>query len=123
VGIEKTKSSFRRSFFQLEDPALESVTALQSAMAFRRDLVKALSAQPRSVSSLARELGLDRRDVEDDLQHAIRSARAAGHRVVVEPARCKQCGFVFGTDRLAKPGKCPECRGSRLYEAQVSIEP
>ncbi len=121
-------------------------------MAFRRDLVEALSAQPRSVSSLARELGLGRRDVEDDLRHAIRSAQAAGHRVVVEPARCKQCGFVFGTDRLAKPGRCPGhrvvveparckqcgfvfgtdrlakpgrcpgCRGSRLYEAQIWIE-
>jgi transcriptional regulator len=88
---------------------------------FRRDLVKALSVQPRSVSSLARELRLDRRDVEDDLRHAIRSAEAAGHRVVIEPARCKQCGFVFGTDRLARPGKCPVCRSSRLYEAQISI--
>jgi transcriptional regulator len=91
-------------------------------MAFRRDLIKALSATPRSVSSLAWELGIDRRDLEDDLHHAIRSAEAAGHRVIVEPARCRQCGFVFGTDRLAKPGKCPQCRGSRLYEAQIRIE-
>ena len=92
-------------------------------MTFRRDLVKILSAQPRSVSSIARELGLDRRDVEDDLRHAIRSAQAAGHTVVVEPARCKQCGFVFGDDRLAKPSKCPACKGTRLYEAQISIQP
>ena len=91
-------------------------------MTFRRDLVKILSAQPRSVSSIARELGLDRRDVEEDLRHAIRTAEAAGHTIVIEPARCKQCGFVFGADRLAKPGKCPECKGSRLYEAQIRIE-
>jgi predicted Zn-ribbon and HTH transcriptional regulator len=91
-------------------------------MTLRRDLVKILSTQPRSVSSLARELGLDRGDVEDHLAHAIRSARAAGHIVVVEPARCKQCGFVFGEDRLAKPSKCPECKGTRLYEAQIRIE-
>ena len=91
-------------------------------MTFRRDLVKILSAQPRSLSSIARELGLDRRDVEEDLRHAIRSAQAAGHTVVVEPARCKQCGFVFGEDRLAKPGKCPECKGSRIFEAQIRIE-
>jgi predicted Zn-ribbon and HTH transcriptional regulator len=91
-------------------------------MTFRRDLVKILSAQPRSVSSIARELGLNRRDVEEDLRHAIRSAQAAGHIVVVEPARCKQCGFVFGEDRLAKPSKCPECKGTRLFEAQIRIE-
>jgi predicted Zn-ribbon and HTH transcriptional regulator len=91
-------------------------------MTFRRDLVRILSSQPRSVSSIARELGLDRRDVEEDLRHAIRSAEAAGHAVIVEPARCKQCGFVFGEDRLAKPGKCPSCKGTRLFEAQIRIE-
>jgi hypothetical protein len=91
-------------------------------MTFRRDLVKILSAQPRSVSSIARELGLDRRDVEDDLRHAIRSAEAVGHTIVIEPARCKQCGFVFSTDRLAKPGKCPECKGSRIFEAQIRFD-
>jgi transcriptional regulator len=89
---------------------------------FRRDLVRMLSAAPRSASSIARELGLDRRDIEDELHHAIRSARAAGHTIVIEPAKCKQCGFVFGEDRLAKPGKCPECKGTRLFEAQISIQ-
>jgi hypothetical protein len=89
---------------------------------FRRDLVQLLSQQPRSVSSIARELRLDRRDVEDDLRHAIRSARAAGHHVLIEPARCRQCGFVFGEDKLLKPGKCPSCKGSRLFEAQIRIE-
>ena len=74
------------------------------------------------MSSLARELGLRRGDVEDDLRHMIRSARAQGHRVVVLPARCRSCGFEFGDDKLAKPGKCPACRGSRIFEAQIQVE-
>ena len=92
-------------------------------MTVRREIAQILSTGPRSVSSLARVLGLDRRDAEDDLRHAIRSARASGHRVVVEPARCKQCGFFFGDDKLSKPGKCPSCRGTRIFEAQIRIEP
>jgi len=62
-------------------------------MTLRRTLVELLSTEPRSVSALARELGLKRSDVEADLRHAIRSARAAGHDVVVLPARCRACGF------------------------------
>jgi transcriptional regulator len=81
-----------------------------------------LSAEPRSASSLARELGLSRRDVEDDLRHMIRSARAAGHRVIVEPARCRACGYVFGQEKLSKPGKCPACRSTWLFEPQVRVE-
>ena len=91
-------------------------------MTFRKALLEALSAQPRSVSSLARELGLKRGDVEDDLRHAIRSARAAGSRVVVEPARCRACGFTFGEEKLSKPSRCPNCRSERLYEAQIRVE-
>ena len=91
-------------------------------MAFRKDLLNILSSQPRSVSSLARALGLTRGDVEDDLRHLIRSARAAGRRVVIEPARCRACGFTFDEEKLLKPGKCPQCRSTWLYEAQVHVE-
>jgi predicted Zn-ribbon and HTH transcriptional regulator len=90
-------------------------------MPLRRDLLTLLAAAPRSVSSLARELGLKRGDVEDHLRHAIRSARAAGHRVTIEPARCRACGFTFSEDKLLKPGKCPACRSTWMYEAQISL--
>ena len=90
-------------------------------MTLRRQLRDVL-ASPRSASSLARELGLRKGDVEEDLRHAIRSARAAGERVVIVPARCKQCGFTFDENKLSKPGKCPECRGTRILEPQVGIE-
>lgn len=91
-------------------------------MTLRRQLLDLVSGEPRSVSSLARELGLSRRDLEEDLQHMIRSARARGHHIVVIPARCRACGFVFSEERLAKPGKCPECRESRIFEPQIHLE-
>ena len=90
-------------------------------MTLRRHLRDGLSATPRTASSLARELGLQRGDIEEDLRHAIRSARAAGEQVVIEPAKCKQCGFLFDEDRLTKPSRCPECKGSRIFEPLVSI--
>jgi predicted Zn-ribbon and HTH transcriptional regulator len=90
-------------------------------MTLRTDLLRMLTAEPRSVSSIARQLGLNRGDVEEDLRHVIRSARAAGHRVIVEPARCRACGFTFDENRLSKPGKCPQCRGTWLYEPQIRV--
>ena len=90
-------------------------------MTLRRHLIELLSDAPRSVSSIAREMGLDRRDAEEDLRHALRSAVAAGHQVEVIPARCKACGFVFADDRLVKPGRCPSCKGSRLFEPQIRL--
>lgn len=85
-------------------------------------MIALLATGPRTASSLARELGLDRSRIEDELRHAIRSAGAAGQRVAIEPARCKECGFTFDPSRLVKPGKCPSCKGSRLFEALVRLE-
>jgi len=88
---------------------------------FRRQLIELLTNEPRTASSLAREMGLRRNEVEEDLRHALRSATAAGHRLEIIPARCKDCGFTFAADRLAKPGRCPSCKGSRLFEALIRI--
>jgi len=90
-------------------------------MAFRRHIIELLSHEPRSASSIAREMGLRRGAIEEDLRHALRSAAVSGHDIEIIPARCKDCGFTFGTDRLIKPGRCPACKGSRLFEALIRV--
>jgi predicted Zn-ribbon and HTH transcriptional regulator len=89
---------------------------------FRRDLVPLLRDGPRTVSQIARELEIPRKDVADDLGHLLKSLRRAGVRVVVTPARCRKCGFTFPDERLVKPGKCPECRETWIEEPNIGIE-
>jgi transcriptional regulator len=93
----------------------------EQPLMFRKYLIDLLTKEPRSVSSVARELGLRRAHVEDDLRHAIRSARSLGQKVQVLPARCKTCDFVFGEDKLSKPSRCPACKGTRLFEPMIRI--
>ena len=58
-------------------------------MTIRRHLLELLSHEPRSISSLARELGTTRGDMEADLQHAstqiVAVHRAGGHPVTAYP--------------------------------------
>jgi predicted Zn-ribbon and HTH transcriptional regulator len=61
-------------------------------------------------------------DVEDDLAHLLRSLRHTGYRAVIEPARCRHCGFQFGKNKLHKPGKCPKCRQTWIADPLVRIE-
>ena len=90
-------------------------------MTRRKSLLALLAQGPRTASSLARELGFDRRDIEEELRHAVRTARAEGHDLTIEPARCKDCGFLFGKEKLTKPGRCPSCKGSRVFEALLQL--
>jgi predicted Zn-ribbon and HTH transcriptional regulator len=105
------------------DELLPTGTCYFTTVTVRKNLVEVLIGQPRSVSWIARELGAQRGVVEEELRHMIRSARAAGYRVVIAPARCRTCGFTFSDDKLSKPGKCPACRGTWLFDALIHIEP
>jgi predicted Zn-ribbon and HTH transcriptional regulator len=90
-------------------------------MTARRQIADMLR-QPRTISSVAHELKLTRDEVEDHLKHLLKTAKAADHDIRVEPARCRSCGYTFGKDKLTQPSKCPECKGTRLYEPLIQIK-
>jgi transcriptional regulator len=90
-------------------------------MTLRRQMLELLAAEPMTLSALGRALGLTRADVEREVPHLLASARAAGHRVTIVPAKCRACGFVFGVDTLRRPGKCPSCRESRIFEPLLRV--
>src|SRR6185295_10037925 len=70
----------------------------------------ALSA--RDISSRA---GVREKDVATHLEHLERSLKQKGERLVVKPAECLACGFVFrDRHRFTTPGSCPKCRSERI---------
>ncbi len=91
----------------------------------RQQIRGLLLREPLSYATLRTVLGLSVRALEDELRHVERSARAAGERLVVEPARCRACGHEF-RDRAARhfhaPGRCPTCRSERIEDPVFRIE-
>lgn len=86
--------------------------ARETARARLRDLLLAGPATARELSEAA---SLREKDVVDHLEHLERSARGRGEKLVLEPASCIACDFVFeDRKRLAKPGKCPSCGSTRI---------
>ena len=92
----------------------------------RRQQLRALLLREQlAFGSLRDLLGLGVRDLEQELRHVERSARGAGERLVVEPARCLGCGFGFrerGARHLHAPGRCPQCRSERIADPSFRIE-
>lgn len=91
-------------------------------MVYRRDLLRMLSLHPMSIEEIARCTEASPIEVEEDLRHLFRSLRHSELRVSVSPAVCRKCGFVFGRDKLRKPGKCPACKGTWIEDPRVAIE-
>lgn len=89
---------------------------------FRKDLIDLLLDNPMSVAQVAREVKESPSPVADDLQHLLRSLKHTEYVAVVEPARCRACGFEFSSEKLSKPSKCPECRSTWLLEPRIGFQ-
>jgi predicted Zn-ribbon and HTH transcriptional regulator len=94
------------------------------AETIREAIAAALREEPLSARDLSERLGIAEREVGPHLEHLGRSVRARGERLVLEPPRCLGCGFVFAERaRPTKPGRCPECRATRIAPPRFSIAP
>jgi predicted Zn-ribbon and HTH transcriptional regulator len=80
----------------------------------RQEIVAWLTEKEWEFDDLRHDLVLTVKVLEEDLRHIERSVRAAGQRLVITPARCEACDFVFNSTALHQPGRCPSCRDRRI---------
>lgn len=81
----------------------------------RAALHEALLGAPRTLKDLSARVGLSEKDIPAHLEHLEKSLKVKGERLVVQPAECLACGFVFEERRrFTTPGSCPSCRSSRI---------
>jgi len=93
----------------------------------RRQKILALLKQcDQSFEGLRYLLRMTRPLLEDDLHHVAKTAHRNGDRLVVTPACCESCEFVFrdrGTRHFRTPTRCPKCRSERISDALFRLEP
>jgi predicted Zn-ribbon and HTH transcriptional regulator len=88
----------------------------------RQALAEALRTGPATARDLSRRVGISEHDVPGHLMHLTRSLRSRGEQLVIEPARCLDCGFVYSRrEKPARPSHCARCRGTRLTLPEFSI--
>jgi predicted Zn-ribbon and HTH transcriptional regulator len=61
------------------------------------------------------------KEAEVDLRHLLRSLKHTDYCSQITPASCRKCGFVFSSETLGKPSKCPKCRSTWLREARIGV--
>jgi predicted Zn-ribbon and HTH transcriptional regulator len=81
----------------------------------RQAIARLLSAAAHDAHELSTLAHVPERDVAGHLEHLARSLRRNGGRLDVEPARCRDCDYVFrDRARLTRPSGCPRCRSQHL---------
>jgi predicted Zn-ribbon and HTH transcriptional regulator len=81
----------------------------------RQDILEQLAEGPHTARELSALVSIREKEVIPHLEHLQRSLRRKERQLVVEPAECMACGYVFkDRRRLSKPSSCPKCRNQRI---------
>jgi predicted Zn-ribbon and HTH transcriptional regulator len=81
-----------------------------------------LEGDPASIREISQGVGASEKDVVGHMEHLARSLPRRGSELVVVPAECEECGFVFRKrGRLRRPGRCPLCRSAAIAEPLFSV--
>lgn len=88
----------------------------------RKEIVSFLKEQTLSVRDISGYVRIPEKEVYAHLNHIKKSIARDKLKLIVDPATCKKCGFVFKKrERLSKPGKCPLCHHEAIEEPLYSI--
>ncbi len=91
-------------------------------LTLRKRIAEALEKESLDVREISQRFHLREKEVLDHLQHIARSAH--GKSLIVEPAACGNCGFLFRKrERLSTPSRCPVCRDEQILPPRFQILP
>lgn len=89
----------------------------------RREIADVLEGRTLSARDISGAVRISEKDVYEHLSHIQKTINKRDYKLIITPAECKKCGFVFRKrERLKKPGKCPICRGEAIEGPLFSIQ-
>ena len=89
----------------------------------RHEIRAFLEERTASAKEISSHVGIPEKNVYEHLEHIQKTMSKKECHLVVTPAECKKCGFIFSKrEKLKKPGKCPVCKNEAIHEPLFSIE-
>ena len=89
----------------------------------RQAIIKHLEEAPCTTRDLSQLVGIREKEVVPHLEHIQKSLRASKRKLIVHPAQCLSCNYVFKDRKLlSKPSACPQCRNQQIDPPVFSLE-
>jgi transcriptional regulator len=90
----------------------------------RQRIIDLITGTRLSSNQLAQLVGIPERQVEEHLEHVVKTvARDRTRRFFLEPSTCQDCDFVFkDRRRLTRPSRCPRCRSEGITAPRYGID-
>ena len=97
-------------------------TLLKIMPTLRQKIISLLSEAEMTAREISGEVGISEKEVIEHLSHIARSVASQKKKVVITPARCLGCGYMFeDRRRFTRPGRCPQCKKSHIQNPRFRI--
>ena len=88
----------------------------------RQKIISLLSEDEMSAREISGEVRISEKEVVEHLAHIARSVSSQDKKVMITPANCLACGYVFeNRKRFTRPGRCPQCKKSHIQSPRFRI--
>jgi predicted Zn-ribbon and HTH transcriptional regulator len=88
----------------------------------RQQIIVLLIEKEMSARELSQAIGIREKEVYKHLPHIARSVAVQKQKLIIQPAQCLGCGYVFKErKRFTRPSRCPRCKKSHLDEPRYLI--
>ena len=88
----------------------------------RQQMIMLLSENKMSAKEISSAVGIREKEVYAHLSHIGRTIHSQGKKLVIHPAECMGCGYVFKKrKRFTRPGRCPICKSEHIKSPMYRI--
>ncbi|MFO7970290.1 MAG: transcriptional regulator [Desulfobacterales bacterium] len=88
----------------------------------RKQIIELLNNKEMSARDLSRTLSIREKEVYTHLSHIARSVTARKKKLMIIPAECLECGFIFEKrKRFTRPSRCPRCKSEHIQNPVYRI--
>ncbi|HDR16428.1 MAG TPA: transcriptional regulator [Desulfobacteraceae bacterium] len=88
----------------------------------RRRIIALLEERHATSLDISQSVRISEKEVYEHLVHVGKSVASRGEKLLIHPAECMKCGFVFeGRKRFRPPGRCPACKSTHLRKPAYEI--
>jgi predicted Zn-ribbon and HTH transcriptional regulator len=90
----------------------------------RQRIIDLIAGTRLTSNQLAQLVGIPERQVEEHLEHVVKTvARDRTRRFILEASTCQDCDFVFkDRRRLTRPSRFPRCRSEGITAPRYGLE-
>jgi predicted Zn-ribbon and HTH transcriptional regulator len=88
----------------------------------RKEMCLLLIGQEMSAKEISSAVGVGEKEVYMHLSHIARSVKHQRKKLIIKPAECKGCGYVFEKrERFTRPSRCPICKSEHIWNPMYRI--